>query len=298
MPAFLLDVLCPGVSAAAPCEYSSDIQGDAAFIDSREGKCQMCRVLAGGPHDRDKLGLQLANLFRLDPDVFEDARLALREVSGEIWRSASHCSMARVLSSSRPASQRGQEVMRADALASATLRLTPAQGVIEEIAASMSSDTCVVVALSSLRRFPIEVKVAILAMACSDARLLFTDLCRVKSSCYHVFDQPLFVPHYEWRTSLSEDYDETLVAKLARIYSSLLASHGRVVEELLGASVQHRRALARLGYGAWPARTQLALRLTALARRMRALTGEPVCTSPVRCVLPANRRACESDGAG
>ena len=286
MPAFLLDVLCPGVSAAAPCEHSSDIQGDAAFIDSREGKCQMCRVLAGGPHDRDKLGLQLANLFRLDPDVFEDARLALREVSEEIWRSASHCSMARVLSSSRPASQRGQEVMRADALASATLRLTPAQGVIEEIAASMSSDTCVVVALSSL------------AMACSDARLLFTDLCRVKSSCYHVFDQPLFVPHYEWRTSLSEDYDETLVAKLARIYSSLLASHGRVVEELLGASVQHRRALARLGYGAWPARTQLALRLTALARRMRALTGEPVCMPRVRCVLPANRRACESDGAG
>ena len=109
MPAFLLDVLCPGVSAAAPCEYSSDIQGDAAFIDSRERKCQMCRVLAGGPHSSDKLALQLANLFRLDPDVFEDARLALREVSEEIWRSASHCSMARVLSSSRPASQRGQE---------------------------------------------------------------------------------------------------------------------------------------------------------------------------------------------
>ena len=298
MPAFLLDVLCPGVSAAAPCEYSSDIQGDASFIDSRQGRCQICSVLSGGPHDRDKLGLQLANLFRLDPDVFEDARLALREVSGEIWRSASHCSMARVLSSSRPASQRGQEVMRADALASATLRLAPAQGAIEEIAANMSSDTCVVVALSSLRRFPIEVKVAILAMACSDARFLFTNVCRVKSFCYHVFDQPLFVPHYEWRTSLSEEYDETLVAKLARIYSSLLASHGRVVEELLGASVQHRRALARLGYGAWPARTQLALRLTALARRMRALTGEPVCAPPVRCELPANRRACESDGAG
>ena len=298
MPAFLLDVLCPGVSAAAPCEYSSDIQGDASFIDSREGRCQMCRVLAGDQHDRDKLGLQLANLFRLDPDVFEDARLALREVSEEIWRSASHCSMARVLSSSRPASRRGREVMRADALASATLRLTPAQGAIEESAASMSSDTSVVVALSSLRRFPVEVKVAILAMACSDARLLFTDLCRVKSSCYHVFDQPLFVPDYGWRTSLGEEYDETIVAKLARIYSSLLASHGRVVEELFGALVQHRRALARLGCSAWPARAQMALRLTALARRMRALTGEPVCTPPVRCVLPANRRACESDGAG
>ena len=271
MPVFMLDVRCPGLSAARPCEFSSDIQGDRAFIDSREGRCQMCKVLAGEPHDGDKMGVQMANLYQLDPDVFEDARLLLRDISEEIWRCASRTSVGRMLAS-LPILSRKKDAQRCDALVTAAVRLTSqAAGVVKGLAASISSDTCVVAALSSMRCFPVEIRTSILAMACSDLTLLYTELCGTKSSCYHVFDQPAFFATIEWRTSLDDKYDESLVVKLARIYSGLLSSHRPSVEQLICASVRHRRALARLGC-AWPARTQTCLRVIAVARRMHVLT--------------------------
>jgi hypothetical protein len=140
------------------------------------------------------------------------------------------------------------------------------------MAASISSDTCVVAALSSMRRLPIEIRTFILGSACSDLTLLYADLCRTKSSCFHVFDQPAFFPSIEWQTALDDEYDESLVVKLARIYSGVLSGHRPAMEHLISASVRHRRALARLGGGAWAARTRTCLRVITTACRMHELT--------------------------
>ena len=272
MPAFFLDVLCPGVSPAKRCEWSSDIQGDAAFIDQRQARCQMCKALANEACDEDELGLQLGNLYCLDPDVFEDARLELRSVSEELCRCVSRAAFAGMLAS-LPLLPCKLDAQRRDALVSASLRLTPqvTADVVEGMAASLSCDTCAVAALSSMRRFPVEIRASILVMACSDLALLYADLCRTKSACFHVLDQPLFFPPIQWQTALGDEYDESLVVKLSRIYSGVLWAHKLEIEHLVSALTAHRRALARLGGGSWPARAQTCLRTIAVARRMHEL---------------------------
>ena len=84
MPLFYCDRVCAGVVPRNKCRWSTELQKRPAKIRSDAVSCQVCLAIAGGRWEPAGLILQLAGLYRLDPDMFDGARHAIPAAAFEL----------------------------------------------------------------------------------------------------------------------------------------------------------------------------------------------------------------------
>ena len=77
MPVFYHRRQCPGPGGGKKCRWDTRVQRCSATMRDDEVRCRICAAIAGEHRCDASLGLQLVNLYHMDPEMFEGARRAL-----------------------------------------------------------------------------------------------------------------------------------------------------------------------------------------------------------------------------
>ena len=189
MPITYFNKPCPGAHGCGCCTWSTELQGEQAFIPEESILCPICMVKQGLRGDRLHLQLHLANLYMLDTDQFRKAR----EAVGEGTFKAVRASTLHILTSRVPTLERVREDQRKMCLARTLSLLTEGSLTIQCWAKRIAEDTRLLCQCeAAFGHLAVPIRGSIYEFLCGDQRKLCVHLCTVKRRGYHTLEQPLF----------------------------------------------------------------------------------------------------------
>ena len=189
MPITFFSKLCPGAPRCGRCTWSTEVQGEPAFISEHKLLCQVCTVIQGLHCNHSMLQLHLANLYMLDTDQFRKAHGAIGDV---IFQQVA-ASIKAILSSKIPTLQRAREDERNACLARSVRLLTDGSWTLQCWTSRCAGDNrdlceCEV----SFGHLPVHIRSHIYEFICCDVWKLYTYLCSIKRRGYNVLSYPIF----------------------------------------------------------------------------------------------------------
>ncbi len=153
--------------------------------------CQVCLAAGGGSGwNGTQLSLHLAQLYKLDPDMFAWARGQLPATVFDTVRALT----LGVITSSMPRLKRGREEQRKVALASTLKYLTTTSWVLDCWLQRTNQDTIDLcnAELAMYTALPFTARGLVLDFLCGDLEAVYSHLCTLKTKAYHTLERPLF----------------------------------------------------------------------------------------------------------
>ncbi len=269
MPLVMLNSLCPGVRSFA-CTWSVDVQQLQCNTACHAPICSVCAAVHRLPFSKRGLAHQLAQLYSLDIDLFQQAR---RQLPPQIATEATKNALDNI-AKGLPPLRSTRKRLQTEALTRATYVVCRSRfpALSEEV--RMDDATILAMDVALWKRLPPSIRITLCTYLAPNLSAEYGRICRIKAKGNDVFYKPIFWPILDAQSVEETDADDNDLPNsmmLWEIHSSVVAGQKKHVEEL---HRRMKRATKFASYNGFSARAKWARRCTALLGRMARNNGE------------------------